>query len=129
MRRIVHVLACDRRGVTLPELLTAISIIATLASTATVSYGTVREYGRDLRRVGDMSTLQGALELYYQNHYTYPADTAPGSGGLVLGLVLVAIGAIGSRLGIDPATVRDAQEGVRGEGAAVVSALTAPAPE
>ena len=76
----------DRRGVTLPELLTVISIIATLASTATISYGTVREYGRDLRRVGDMSTLQGALELYYQNHYAYPADTAPGSGGLVLGL-------------------------------------------
>ena len=48
---------------------------------------------------------------------------------LVLGLVLVAIGAIGSRLGLDPATVRDVQEGVRGEGAAVVSALTAPAPE
>lgn len=86
MRRIARALVRDRRGVTLPELLTVISIIATLASTATVSYGTVREYARDLRRVADMSTLQGALELYYQNHYTYPADTAPGSDGLVLGL-------------------------------------------
>lgn len=82
----MQLLARDRRGVTLPELLTAISIIATLASTATVSYGTVRQYARDLRRVGDMSALQGALELYYQNHYTYPADGAPGADGLVLGL-------------------------------------------
>lgn len=82
MRRWRH----DQRGVTLPELMTVISIIATLASTATVSYGTVREYARDLRRVGDMGVLQTALELYYQNHYTYPPDTAPGSEGLVLGL-------------------------------------------
>ncbi|TAK05750.1 type II secretion system protein [Patescibacteria group bacterium] len=86
LRRIAQLLVHDRRGITLPELLTVISIITVLASTATVSYGTVREYARDLRRVGDMSTLQGALELYYQNHYTYPADTAPGSDGLVLGL-------------------------------------------
>ncbi len=85
-KRTVRSLVRDRRGVTLPELLTVISIIAMLASTATISYGTVREYGRDLRRVGDMSTLQGALELYYQNHYSYPPDTAPGSAGLVLGL-------------------------------------------
>ncbi len=76
----------DRRGVTLPELLTVISIIATLASTATVSYGSVRQYGRDLRRVGDMGTLQAALELYFQNHFSYPPDTAPGGEGIVLGL-------------------------------------------
>lgn len=48
---------------------------------------------------------------------------------LVLGLVLVAIGAIGARLGIDPATTKAVQEGVRAEGAAVVSQITAPAPE
>lgn len=48
---------------------------------------------------------------------------------LVLGIVLVAIGAIGARLGVDPATTKAVQEGVRAEGAAVVSQLTAPAPE
>lgn len=78
--------ADDLRGVTLVELLTVIAIISMLASTATVSYGSVRQYARDVRRVADMGVLQTALELYYQDHYTYPADGAPGAGGIVLGL-------------------------------------------
>ena len=50
---------------------------------------------------------------------------------LQLAVVLLAtlVGAIGARLGVDPATTKAVQEGVRAEGAAVVSQLTAPSPE
>lgn len=72
-------------GFTLIELLIVISVLALLASVGSVSYDSVRQYARDVKRVADMDSLQTALELFYQDQFTYPADAVPGGGGTVLG--------------------------------------------
>ncbi len=73
------------RGFTLIELLVVITIIGTLAAFGTVSYQSVRMSARDTKRVSDMKQIQTALELYFENHQSYPFDHHPGIDGLPLG--------------------------------------------
>lgn len=72
-------------GFTLIELLVVITIIGSLSALATVSYQSVRISARDTKRVSDMKQLQTALELYFENHQSYPFDHHPGVDGLPLG--------------------------------------------
>lgn len=61
------------RGFTLLELLVVISIIATLSSIVLASLNTSRAKARDAQRAYQMRQVIIALELYYDNHGSYPA--------------------------------------------------------
>jgi len=71
-----------RKGFTLVELLVTTSIIGLLSVVGTASYSFVRGKARDARRVSDVSAIFNAIELYFEQHGSYPSS--PGAG-IVLG--------------------------------------------
>ncbi len=71
----------NSKGFTLIELLVVVSIIGLLASIVVVSLGGSRTKGRDAKRLADLTQLQTAMELCYNdldcaspNANDYPAD-------------------------------------------------------
>lgn len=71
-----------RKGFTLVEILMTTTIIGLLSVAGMTSYSLVRSKARDARRVSDVRTLYNAIELYFEQHGSYPSSP---SGGLVLG--------------------------------------------
>jgi len=63
-------------GFTLVELLVVIAIIGLLSSVVLASLNSAREKGRDASRIGDMSQIRIALELYFDDNESYPAGLA-----------------------------------------------------
>ena len=61
------------RGFTLVELLVAVGIIGVLASVSVVSIGSVRQKGRDAKRISEIREIQKALEGYFSTRNSYPA--------------------------------------------------------
>lgn len=61
-------------GFTLIEILIVISIIGLLSAATLIGLGAFRGQGRDARRLSDLRQIQNALELYYANNSSYPAD-------------------------------------------------------
>lgn len=74
-----------RRGFTLVELLTVMTIIGLLAGISTVNLSNTRINARNARRLADMDSIRTALEFYYGGEGGYPSDQNEDSGGLVLG--------------------------------------------
>lgn len=70
-----------KRGFTLIELLVVISIIGILSAVVLSSLNTARGRARDAARLSDMHQIQTALELYFNNHNTYPNSNFLGCGG------------------------------------------------
>lgn len=70
-----------KRGFTLIELLVVIAIIGILSSVVLASLNTARGKANDAKRLSDMHTIQTALELYYNNHNSYPTSNFSGCGG------------------------------------------------
>jgi general secretion pathway protein G len=68
------------RGFTLIELLIAITILAVLASAIVAILNPFAQMakGRDAKRKADLSSVQKALELYYQDNGRYPPSSAIG---------------------------------------------------
>jgi type II secretion system protein G len=62
----------QRRGFTLVELLVVIAIIGLLSTLAVVSLTSVRQKGRDARRVSDIKAIQLSLDLYAVDQNGYP---------------------------------------------------------
>jgi general secretion pathway protein G len=69
-------------GFTLIELLITTTIIGLLSVAGMTSYSLVRGKARDAKRVSDIRTIHSAVELYFEQHGSYPP--AP-NAGLVLG--------------------------------------------
>lgn len=68
-------LRSKQAGFTLVELLVVISIIGFLATTAMVAFNNARKSSRDTIRIANVQTIQKALEMYYDEHKTYPKTT------------------------------------------------------
>ncbi len=60
------------RGFTLIELLVVIAIIGLLATIVLVSLNTARAKSRDAKRISDLTQLQLAVEMYYDENDSYP---------------------------------------------------------
>ena len=69
-----------QKGFTLIELLVVIAIIGLLSTLAVVALNNARMKARDARRVADVKQMQTALELYYNDVFSYPASSASTTG-------------------------------------------------
>lgn len=63
----------NKKGFTLIELLVVIAIIGLLSTLAVVALGSVREKGRDTKRLADLKQMSTALELYNTENSAYPS--------------------------------------------------------
>ena len=63
-------------GFTLIELLVVIAIIGLLSGIAVIALQSARQKGRDAKRLGDMTQISTAMELYFNSNKGYPSDTA-----------------------------------------------------
>ena len=66
-------------GFTLIELLVAVAILGILATVGLGSFQSSQMKGRDARRKSDLSQIQKALEMYYNDKGVYPT-AIPGGG-------------------------------------------------
>jgi len=62
-------------GFTLIELLVVIAIIALLSSIALIALTSARQKSRDVKRLGDMTQMNTALELFFATNKGYPSGT------------------------------------------------------
>jgi general secretion pathway protein G len=61
-----------KKGFTLIELLVVISIIGILTTLVMVNLNAARERARDTQRKSDLSNIQTALRLYYNDYGSFP---------------------------------------------------------
>lgn len=81
----------NQSGFTLIELITAIGVLAVLASAVLAVVNPLDQFNKSLdsRRKGDLAQVQRALEVYYQDNHRYPAvyqskiSTDGTSGGVI----------------------------------------------
>ncbi len=64
------------RGFTKIELIVALAIVGILASLSAVALNSARERARDAKRIADVARTQVALELYFNDHNSYPVLTS-----------------------------------------------------
>lgn len=62
----------SKKGFTLIELMVAITILAIIAGIGLTTYASAQIYARDAKRKEDLSSIQIALDLYYQTNGHYP---------------------------------------------------------
>lgn len=65
----------QNKGFTLIELLVVITIIALLSSVVMIALMSAREKARDAKRLGDMTQMNNAFELYFASFKGYPSET------------------------------------------------------
>ncbi len=71
----------NNSGFTLIELLVVVAIIALLSSVALIAFLSARQKARDAKRLGDMTQMNTALELYYSYNKGYPSSPTLGIPG------------------------------------------------
>ena len=62
-------------GFTLIELLVVVAIISLLASVVLIGMQSARQKSRDVKRLGDITQMNTALELYFNTNRGYPQST------------------------------------------------------
>lgn len=68
----------SKKGFTLVELLITVSIISILSAVGLVVFTSVMKQGRDSKRQADLRSIQSALEQYYADNFSYPAQISSG---------------------------------------------------
>ncbi|MFA5764230.1 MAG: type II secretion system protein [Candidatus Paceibacterota bacterium] len=63
-----------KQGFTTIEFLVVLAIIAILSAIVYSSFSKSKEQSRDQQRVSDISTIQLALETYYNQNHQYPTN-------------------------------------------------------
>lgn len=81
----------NNSGFTLIELLVVVAIIALLSSVALIAFLSARQKARDAKRLGDMTQMNTALELYYAYNKGYPSSPTL---GIPTGLVPATIASL-----------------------------------
>lgn len=74
----------NKKGFTLVEILVVVGIVGLLGVLATVALTSARVRARDAKRLSDVVRTQMALELYFNDHNSYPVlaeSTALGASG------------------------------------------------
>lgn len=62
-----------KKGFTLIELLVVMAILGLLTTIGLGSFQSSQMKGRDAQRKSDFAQIQKALEMYYNDHHSYPA--------------------------------------------------------
>ena len=65
----------NNKGFTLLEIIIVVAIISVLAVILLPRLARVRQPANDARRISDLRTIQGYLELYYQKNRAYPLSS------------------------------------------------------
>ena len=73
------------RGFTLIELLVVIAIIGLLSSIVLASLSTAREKALDAARMSDVKSLETALQMYFNDHGTFPPSSGAQSVTVLAG--------------------------------------------
>lgn len=63
-----------KKGLTLIELLVVLFIISLLTTLVTINTQGSRVKARDNRRIADLKTIQGALEIFFADNKKYPTS-------------------------------------------------------
>ncbi len=73
-------------GFTLIELLLSVSIIAILSGAiiTVINPAALSARARDSQRLSDLRKVQGALEMYFADHRSYPQDSTGSTGWILL---------------------------------------------
>jgi general secretion pathway protein G len=71
----------NKSGFTLIELLVVISIIGVLATLVAANLNSARSRARDAQRKSDLKNMSTALRLYYNDHTSFPLQSAFTFGG------------------------------------------------
>lgn len=95
----------SNKGFTLIELLVVIAIIGLLASVVLVSLNKARAKARDARRQSDLDSIKVALELYYDNHNSYPTGGFDTCSGVWSGTFAADLAPYMSKVPVDPLNI------------------------
>lgn len=70
----------NKNAFTLMELMVVIAILGVLSTLMTGNFLTSIKRSRDAQRKNDLSTIQRALEMYYEDNKTYPTGEGATNG-------------------------------------------------
>jgi prepilin-type N-terminal cleavage/methylation domain-containing protein len=72
---LMNVAMKKKAGFTLIEIMVVITIMAVLTAIVYASFNGARTGARDNQKISDMNVIQLALEEYYNQNHTYPANS------------------------------------------------------
>ncbi len=71
----IQKLTSERVGFSMVEIMVIVTLITILAGVGVIAFRGVQARARDAKRQTDLESIQTALEVYYQEHYSYPSSS------------------------------------------------------